>query len=211
MIRRLVIAAGCAAAASLVLAGSLAAQTGVISGRIIGQHAKAGLEGAEVRIKGTDLVARTQTDGRFTIAGVPVGTHEIAVARPGYIPLRMPSIRIVSADTTRLFFELVMPDPEPMRREAQEVHEVQTVVSDSSASQIGIRRSRTTTSIGEVSENAPLYIIDGVILSGGSIPAGLDPASIVSIEVIKGATAQSMYGPRAANGVITITTRRPPD
>ena len=67
--------------------------------------------------------------------------------------------------------------------------------------------------------NTPLYVIDGVPVMGGSInsidsDAGLDIMStlntndIASITVIKDAAAASLYGSRAANGVIIITTNK---
>ncbi|MEX0741502.1 MAG: carboxypeptidase-like regulatory domain-containing protein, partial [Phycisphaeraceae bacterium] len=52
----------------------------------------------------------------------------------------------------------------------------------------------------------PLYIVDGVILSSSIMD--FDGMDIESIEVIKGAAAASLYGARAANGVIQITTQR---
>ncbi len=53
----------------------------------------------------------------------------------------------------------------------------------------------------------PLFIVDGVILHVGSYQelGGLD---IESVEVVKGAAGSSLYGTQAANGVITITTKR---
>ena len=76
----------------------------------------------------------------------------------------------------------------------------------------------------------PLYVVDGVIYSNASIPSGrgfanaaavpstesdpvnriadLNPADIASIEVLKGAAASSIYGSKAANGVVVITTVR---
>lgn len=53
----------------------------------------------------------------------------------------------------------------------------------------------------------PLIIVDGVILHVGSVHelGGLD---IESVEVVKGAAGASLYGTQAANGVITITTKR---
>lgn len=51
----------------------------------------------------------------------------------------------------------------------------------------------------------PLYIIDGVISQGGI--ADINPQDIENIEVVKGAAASSLYGSRAGNGVIQITTR----
>ncbi|HET7275828.1 MAG TPA: SusC/RagA family TonB-linked outer membrane protein [Longimicrobiaceae bacterium] len=52
----------------------------------------------------------------------------------------------------------------------------------------------------------PLYIVDGVILGSSMIDIG--STDIASIEVIKGAAASSLYGSRAANGVVQITTKR---
>lgn len=51
----------------------------------------------------------------------------------------------------------------------------------------------------------PLYIIDGVVSQGGL--QDINPQDIENIEVVKGAAASSMYGSRAGNGVIQITTR----
>jgi TonB-linked SusC/RagA family outer membrane protein len=76
----------------------------------------------------------------------------------------------------------------------------------------------------------PLYVVDGVIYSNAVIPGGrgftnnaasvtleadavnrladLNPNDIASIEVLKGASASSIYGSKAANGVVVITTTR---
>ncbi len=51
----------------------------------------------------------------------------------------------------------------------------------------------------------PLFILDGVILNGG-LP-DINPGDIENIEVVRGAAASSLYGARAGNGVIQITTR----
>ena len=79
----------------------------------------------------------------------------------------------------------------------------------------------------------PLWVIDGVVVSDARIPSGqnaitkavtgdnasvqdaptnrisdLNPEDIASVEVLKGASAAAIYGSRAANGVIIVTTRR---
>ena len=54
--------------------------------------------------------------------------------------------------------------------------------------------------------NEPLYVVDGVIL--GSSMVDIDAMDIESIEVLKGAAAASLYGARAANGVVSIRTKR---
>jgi TonB-dependent starch-binding outer membrane protein SusC len=65
--------------------------------------------------------------------------------------------------------------------------------------------------------SSPLYIVDGVPVFSGEIgrtaaavnPLGdISPSDIESIEVLKDASATAIYGSRAANGVILITTRR---
>ncbi|MGH2360758.1 MAG: TonB-dependent receptor plug domain-containing protein, partial [bacterium] len=91
---------------------------------------------------------------------------------------------------------------------------------------------RGVTSINAASE--PLYVVDGIVVSnvaipsnqnavtratGGSNPAltqdaqvnriaDLNPADIETIEVLKGASASAIYGSKASNGVVIITTRK---
>ena len=93
-------------------------------------------------------------------------------------------------------------------------------------------RLRGTTSINASAE--PLYVVDGVVMSnvaipsnqnavtrstGGSNPnltqdgqvnriADLNPNDVQSVEILKGASASAIYGSRASNGVIVITTHR---
>lgn len=54
--------------------------------------------------------------------------------------------------------------------------------------------------------SAPLVIVDGILTAGGL--KDINAEDIESMEVIKGAAAASFYGSRAANGVISITTKR---
>jgi TonB-dependent SusC/RagA subfamily outer membrane receptor len=56
--------------------------------------------------------------------------------------------------------------------------------------------------------NGPLYIVDGVINPDG---ANINPTDIANVEVLKDAASASIYGSRAANGVILITTKRGQD
>lgn len=60
--------------------------------------------------------------------------------------------------------------------------------------------------IGTLNDNNPLYIIDGVPTKSGMHE--LNSADIESMQVLKDASAASIYGSRAANGVIIITTKR---
>ncbi|GEO07286.1 SusC/RagA family TonB-linked outer membrane protein [Adhaeribacter aerolatus] len=73
--------------------------------------------------------------------------------------------------------------------------------------------------VGTTGGNEPLYVVDGMPLGGGSMGISgssdrvdglsvINPNDIESIEVLKDAAAAAIYGARAANGVILITTKR---
>ena len=78
--------------------------------------------------------------------------------------------------------------------------------SPNSGSQIIIRG---ISSINNGQSNEPLFILDGVAISGaGSSAADINPNDIENITVLKGAEAAGLYGQDAANGVIMITTKQ---
>ena len=63
------------------------------------------------------------------------------------------------------------------------------------------------------SSNEPIYVIDGVIITqdinmNSNVLSSINPSDIVSIDILKDASATAIYGSRASNGVIIITTRR---
>ena len=74
-------------------------------------------------------------------------------------------------------------------------------------------RIRGTNSLNATSQ--PIFVIDGVIIdssagdNGNSNPlADINPSDIVSMDILKDASATAIYGSRASNGVIMITTKR---
>ena len=78
--------------------------------------------------------------------------------------------------------------------------------SPNSGSQIIIRG---ISSVNSAANNEPLFILDGVAISGGaSAAADINPNDIENITVLKGAAAAALYGQDAANGVIMITTKQ---
>ena len=78
--------------------------------------------------------------------------------------------------------------------------------SPNSGSQIIIRG---ISSVNNSQSNEPLFILDGVAISGGgSTAADINPNDIENITILKGAAAAALYGQDAANGVIMITTKQ---
>ncbi|MEN3324751.1 TonB-dependent receptor [Mariniflexile soesokkakense] len=63
---------------------------------------------------------------------------------------------------------------------------------------------RGATTLGN---NDPLYVIDGVPTVRQEVFASLNPSTIESVQVLKDASASSLYGARAGNGVIIVTTK----
>ena len=61
-------------------------------------------------------------------------------------------------------------------------------------------------------ESPPLFVIDGLPLEQGAagVTTGINPNDVESIRVLKNVADTAIYGSRGANGVILITTRRPP-
>ncbi|MFR7879590.1 MAG: TonB-dependent receptor plug domain-containing protein, partial [Butyricimonas paravirosa] len=83
-----------------------------------------------------------------------------------------------------------------------------------SASVVAIRGFNSLLTDG-ASDGSPLYVVDGVPMhsfvspvTGTNTMADIDPSMIESVEVLKDASAASIYGSRAGNGVILITTKK---
>ena len=97
------------------------------------------------------------------------------------------------------------------------------IPTNGAAGSAGTMRIRSTVSL--TGSTDPLWVLDGMILEGNDIPAdfsakdnidelyntsiaGVNPSDIESISVLKDAAATAIYGARAANGVIVVTTKK---
>src|SRR5690606_34245196 len=76
------------------------------------------------------------------------------------------------------------------------------VVNNSGAP--GAAPSVSIRGLGSISNSDPLYVVDGVITNDITY---LNPADIQNISILKDASSSAIYGIRAANGVIIITTK----
>lgn len=79
------------------------------------------------------------------------------------------------------------------------------VTVTSSSGQPGAAAQIRVRGIGTINNSDPLYIVDGMPIEGGL--DYLNPNDIQSIEVLKDAASGAVYGARAANGVILVTTK----
>jgi len=77
----------------------------------------------------------------------------------------------------------------------------------SASGEPGAERDVIIRGIGSLrSGTSPLFVVDGFALD--NLPSFINPEDIESIEVLKDASATALYGARAANGVVVITTKR---
>lgn len=75
----------------------------------------------------------------------------------------------------------------------------------------GRTRNLLIRGVNTLGNTAPLYVIDGVPSKDANIFSYMDPNSIETIQVLKDAAAASIYGSRASNGVIIVTTKKGKD
>jgi len=86
--------------------------------------------------------------------------------------------------------------------------QVSGVIAGESSGQPGSSKSVFIRGISTNGDNSPLYVVDGLTVSGID---NLNPSDIESVDVLKDAASTAIYGARAANGVIIITTKKGKD
>lgn len=212
-----------------------------ITGRVTDEKGE-GLPGVSVVLKGTQRGTITTADGSFELA-VPEGdqvlifsfvgylTQEIAIGNRTRLEIRLEvdqknleEVVVVGYGTVRksdLTGAVGSVDEKTLRQRpvsslgqalSGTVPGVNVSVNSGRPGGRVTIRVRGNTSIS--GSNAPLYVVDGIIMSTANLANGgtpidyLDPGSIESVEVLKDASATAIYGARGANGVILITTKK---
>ena len=216
-------------ASFLLLAGFTAfAQQIEVTGVVTSGADGYGVIGAAVMEKGTTNGVTTDFDGNFTIR---VNEGAILVfSSIGYTTLELPAtenMSVVMQEDAQLLDEVVVTGY-TVQRKADLTGAISTVNTDDLAKQnennpvkalqgrvpgmnISADGSPSGSAtvrirgIGTLNDNDPLYIIDGVPTKAGMHE--LNGNDIESIQVLKDAASASIYGSRAANGVIIITTK----
>lgn len=188
--------------------------------------------GASVVVDGTTIGVITGSNGAYTISAKPGQT--LSFLFYGMKPLKQEvtgaTMNVVMEDDLMLLDEAVVTAMGITRSEKSIGYAATTVKNEDIATQhatnvtnalagkvAGLQVSSTTTDPGAGtnvivrgyssinSTNQPLYVVDNIIVGG---MGSLSSEDIVSMTVLKGAAATALYGSRAANGVIVITTKQ---
>lgn len=188
--------------------------------------------GASVLVKGTTVGTITDIDGNFFINGVEKGSV-IDISYIGYVTQSITvndetPINIVLKEDSETLEEVVvvgygvqkksvvtasiakvssddLSAAAPVRMDNALKGLAAGVTVTSSSGQPGAAAQIRVRGIGTINNSDPLYIVDGMPIEGGL--DYLNPNDIASIEVLKDAASGAVYGARAANGVILVTTK----
>ena len=215
----------------LVLASTAFAQVSAVKGTVHDENGDP-LAGVSILVKGTQVGTVTDIDGNFNLRGIPANAQTLVVSFIGMETQEVtarPTMNIVMSPDSETLDELVVVAYGVAKRESV-TGAISTVKSDAIAkrplsSVSGVLEGMSTgvmalpssdpgddasiriRGIGSVTgSNSPLYVIDGVPF-GGNI-SDLNPNDIESLTILKDATSAALYGNRASNGVILITTKR---
>ena len=170
----------------------------------------------------------TDFDGNFTIS-VPAGS-ELIFSYVGYVPRTLAAedgMRVVLSEDAAALDEIVVVGYQTVRKAdltgSVAVMDMKQPISENSGSIINSMQGRlpgvqiTTDAapggggairvrgMSTVNGNDPLYVVDGIPTDEIK---SINPTDIESIQVLKDAASASIYGSRAANGVIIVTTRQ---
>ena len=187
--------------------------------------------GANVLVKGTSNGVITDIDGNFSLEVEPGAT--LVFSYIGYTSKEVvvgsqSVINVQLSEDTELLDEVVVVGYGVQKKKLVTGATVQVKGDDiarlNTTSALGALQSQTPgvnivasngqpgegfkvniRGLGTVGNSAPLYVIDGV--AGGDINT-LNPADIESVDVLKDAASAAIYGARAANGVILVTTKQ---
>ncbi|WP_461097532.1 SusC/RagA family TonB-linked outer membrane protein [Spirosoma luteolum] len=208
------------------------AQNTTVSGRVTSADDGTGLPGVSVQIKGTSRGTTTDSEGNYRLNAssgarlvysfIGYTTQEIVLGSQSTVSVRL------EASATELA-EVIVPfgvarkssftgsagtvsaaqlADRPITNVIQAISGAAPGVQTTAGSgQPGTAPEIRIRGFGSISSgNDPLYVVDGIPYTGST--ANLSPNDIESITILKDAASTALYGSRAANGVVVVTTKK---
>jgi TonB-linked SusC/RagA family outer membrane protein len=247
-------------AISNLLLFSAQAQQKQVKGTVTDEKG-AGLPGVTVQVKGTSVSVLTDVNGSFSIDApaaasklvfsfVGMGTKEMSIIKGNDVNVMLSPVgqnlgevvvigygtqnkKNITSSISTIKADEIKNVPLPSVDQLIQGRAAGVTVTQNSGQPGSVTSVRIRGITSLTGNNEPLYIIDGVAVSGsgsgssgrdGSLGfswgggangqtalsplAAINPNDILSIDILKDASAQAIYGNRAANGVVLITTKR---
>ncbi|MFN8258345.1 MAG: TonB-dependent receptor [Bacteroidales bacterium] len=213
-----------------VTQGTLLAQDISIKGKVVNAATSEPVAGANINVKGTAIGTVTDIDGNYSLTAPSSAT--LVIASVGYTTQEVAvngqtTIDISLAEDVTTVSEVVVTGYTTQRKKditgavgVVEVTQMKAIPTGNVTSQLQGRTSGVTVvgngQPGQTSKlrirgfssfenNDPLYIVDGIPTQDIS---NLNPNDVESMSVLKDAGAASIYGSRASNGVVVVTTKK---
>ena len=220
--------------AGLFLSVGISLAQTTVTGTVVSYEDNEPIIGATIQVVGNAGVGTiTDYDGNFTL-DVPEGMKTLRITYVGMEPLEVAvstkTLRIQLRNDVHTLDEVVVVaygtqkktsltgSIQEVKSEAIELRPTSSVASALEGSVTGVQVNSTVGAPGEDPQirirgvgtvngsSSPLYILDGVPYSGSI--SDLNPQDIESMSVLKDAASAALYGNRASNGVILITTKK---
>jgi TonB-dependent starch-binding outer membrane protein SusC len=203
-----------------------------VTGRVLDGSNNTPLAGVSILVKGTNTGANTDGEGNFAIANCPANAS-LVISFIGYVSSEVAvgnrtTINVSLNPDTKILNEVVVTGYGSQSKKditgavaTVNMKEVLAVPATNLAQAIQGRVAGVNVGtdnspgggvmvrirgFGTVNDNSPLYIVDGTPTKGNLNTLNLN--DIESMQVLKDASAASIYGSRAGNGVVIITTKR---
>lgn len=217
----------------LLIGVQVFAQDRMVSGKVSSSEDGSGIPGASVSIKGTSKGTTTDANGNFKISvsgsnvlifsSVGFNNQDVSVGNKSQINVSLSvdnkalsevvvvgygtqkksqTTGAISSVTSKQITEMPITNlGQAMQGRVAGVDVAQSGSKPGTVPKVLIRGRRSFNA-----GNDPLYVVDGIPLSGGY--EDMNPNDVASMEILKDATATAIYGARGANGVVLITTKR---
>ena len=208
--------------------GAMAQST--VNGTVTDESGEAVI-GATVRVQGSGVGTVSDMDGRFSVKASPDATLEVSYVGYTTEVVRLQgrtNVNIVLKQEDTSLSDVVVIGYGTMKKKlvtgatvqvkGDEIAKLNTTnaLEAMASSSPGVQITQASSQpgkgfkvyirgIGTIGDSQPLYVIDGV--AGGNLD-GINPNDIESIDVLKDAASAAIYGSRAANGVILVTTKQ---
>lgn len=215
--------------------GLVTAQTQKVTGVVVSEEDGQPVIGASVLVKGTQIGTITGVDGDFTLPNVPSSAKTLQISFIGMQTQEVdikPSVKVALRANTELIDEVVIVAYGTAKKESLtgsisvvdnkkiEKRITTSVTGALEGAAPGIQVNNTYGEPGAAPKvrirgfaslvsdaTSPLYVVDGVPFDGDNM-AELNSNDIESMSILKDAASAALYGNRAANGVVLITTKK---